>query len=174
MSNRPAFDSQNDTYGTGGRQRCPIIGGFARSSTWAASHLYLSSAQFITIIAESNFRYRQVARSLQVLAYKDLTRLHKIPDGLCLVRDVPRALGAYLPLGSGCALKTSRVSCLVITLSSCSAPASLSRSIIAISGRMCSWVSSRSCSGVCAGTERAVAERRRLVMIRPSLLAETR
>src|SRR5262249_4689272 len=82
--------------------------------------------------------------------------------------DRRRLLG-YLPLGSGCALKTSRVSCLVITLSSSSAPASLSRSITAISGRICCWVSSRSCSVVWAGTERAVAERRRLVMIRPSL-----
>src|SRR5262249_23040464 len=30
------------------------------SSTWATSYLRLSSADFITIIAESNFRYRQV------------------------------------------------------------------------------------------------------------------
>ena len=35
---------------------------------------------------------------------------------------------------------------------------------VPISGRICSWVSSRSCSGVWAGTERVVAERRRLVM----------
>src|SRR6266487_1489652 len=33
----------------------------APSSTWAASYLRPSSAAFITIIAESDFRYRQVA-----------------------------------------------------------------------------------------------------------------
>ena len=38
-------------------------------------------------------------------------------------------LGATCRAGSGCALKTSRVSCLLITLSSSSAPTSLSRSI---------------------------------------------
>ena len=41
----------------------------------------------------------------------------------------------YLPLGSGCALKDSRVSCLPITLSSSSALASLSRSINPITER---------------------------------------
>src|SRR5262249_38836983 len=80
---------------------------------------------------------------------------------------MPSGSWDYLPLGSGCALKESRVSCLLITFSSSSAPASLSRSISGISGRICSWVSSRSCSGVWAGTERVVAERRRLVMISP-------
>src|SRR5262249_51675223 len=45
------------------------------------------------------------------------------------------------------------MSCLLITFSSSSAPASLSRSISGISGRICSWVSSRSCSGVWARTE---------------------
>jgi hypothetical protein len=64
-----------------------------------------------------------------------------------------------------------RVSCWWTTLSSSSAPASLSRSITAISGPICSWLNSRSCSGVLAGTKRAVAERRRLVMIRPSMPA---
>src|SRR5215470_9969382 len=48
-----------------------------------------------------------------------------------------------------------------------SAPASLSRSINPISGRICSWVSSRRRSGVSAGTERVVAERRCLVMTSP-------
>src|SRR5215831_17588289 len=38
-----------------------------------------------------------------------------------------------------------------------------------INGRICSWVSSRRRSGVSAGTERVVAERRRLVMDQPSL-----
>jgi hypothetical protein len=47
--------------------------------------------------------------------------------------------GSY-PLRSGCTLKDSRASCLLITLSSSSAPASLSRSINPISGRICSWV----------------------------------
>src|SRR5215813_2990633 len=84
-----------------------------------------------------------------------------------------RLLG-LLTAGGGCALKDSRVSCLLITLSSSSAPASLSRSINPISGRICSWVSSRSCSDVWAGTERVVAERRRLVMDQPSLRTETR
>src|SRR5215472_4594945 len=79
----------------------------------------------------------------------------------------PSGSWGYLPLGGGCALKDSRVSCLLITLSSSSAPASLSRSINPISGRICSWTSSRSCSGVWAGTERVVAEWRRLVMITP-------
>src|SRR5262245_17553979 len=105
-----------------------------------------------------------------MLAYRDLTRLDKILDGSSCSAACRAGAWGYLPLGSGCALKASRVSCLVITLSSSSAPASLSRSIMPISGRICSWVSSRSCSGVWAGTERAVAERRRLVMIRPSLL----
>jgi len=59
------------------------------------------------------------------------------------------------------------VSCLLITFSSSSALASLSRSITPISGRMYSWACSRSCSRVWAGTERVVAERRRLVMISP-------
>src|SRR5262249_31769351 len=77
-----------------------------------------------------------------------------------------RLLG-LLTAGGGCALKDSRVSCLLITLSSSSAPASLSRAINPISGRICSWVSSRSCSDVWAGTERVAAERRRLVMISP-------
>src|SRR5262245_23969632 len=102
-----------------------------------------------------------------MLAYRNLTRLDKILDGSSCSAACPAGAWGYLPLGSGCALKTSRVSCLVITLSSSSAPASLSRSINPISGRICSWVSSRSCSGVWAGTERVVAERRRLVMISP-------
>src|SRR6266566_6080116 len=86
---------------------------------------------------------------------------------LCLFHGVPSGSWAYLSLRSGCALKDSRVSCLLITLSSSSALASLSRSITPISGRICSWASSRSCSGVWAGTERIVAERRRLVIISP-------
>src|SRR6516165_5413492 len=80
----------------------------------------------------------------------------------------------FVDSSGGCALKDSRVSCLLITLSSSSAPASLSRSINPISGRICSWVSSRSCSDVWAGTERVAAERRRLVMDQPSLRTETR
>src|SRR5262249_25160122 len=81
-----------------------------------------------------------------------------------------RLLGATWRWGSGCALKTSRVSCCLITLSSSSAPTSLSRSISAISGRICFWVSSRSCSRVWAGTKRAVAERRRHPVTRLALL----
>src|SRR5215470_3295457 len=81
-----------------------------------------------------------------------------------------RAALGYLSLESGWTLKDRRVSCLLITLSSSSAPASLSRSINPISGRICSWVSSRRRSGVSAGTERVVAERRCLVMISPPLV----
>src|SRR5262249_43886866 len=44
-----------------------------------------------------------------------------------------------------------------------------SSSIIPISGRICSWVRSKSCSPVLACTKRAVVEPRRLVIIRPSL-----
>ena len=58
-----------------------------------------------------------------MLAYRDLTRRRGSE------RPAERLLG-YLPLGSGCTLKHSRVSCLLITLSSSSASASLSRSII--------------------------------------------
>jgi hypothetical protein len=47
-------------------------------------------------------------------------------------------VGGYLPLGSGCTLRDSRVSCLLITLSSSSTLASLSWSISPISGRICS------------------------------------
>src|SRR5207249_12024511 len=36
----------------------------ARSSKWAASYLRPSSAAFITIIAESDFRYRQLGREV--------------------------------------------------------------------------------------------------------------
>src|SRR5262245_22961098 len=57
-------------------------------------------------------------------------------------RGGPSGSGGYLSLESGCTLKDSRVSCLLIFLSSSSAPASLSRSINPISGRICSWVSS--------------------------------
>src|SRR5438034_8584201 len=39
----------------------------APSSTWATLYLRPSSADFITIIAESNFRYRQPAPSLRTL-----------------------------------------------------------------------------------------------------------
>src|SRR6516162_4223469 len=85
-------------------------------------------------------------------------------------RGGPSGSGGYLSLESGCTLKDSRVSCLLITLSSSSAPASLSRSINPISGRICSWVSSRRRSGVSAGTERVVAEGRCLVMISPPLV----
>src|SRR6516164_2628319 len=95
-----------------------------------------------------------------MLAYRELTRRRGSE------RPAERLL-SYLLLGSGCTLKHSRVSCLLITLSSSSASASLSRSITPISGRICSWACSRSCSGVWAGTERVVAERRRLVMISP-------
>src|SRR5215472_8057790 len=82
-------------------------------------------------------------------------------------RGGPSGSGSYLSLEGGCTLKDSRVSCLLITFSSSSAPASFSRSINPISGRICSWVSSRRRSGLSAGTERVVAERRRLVMISP-------
>src|SRR5215510_15219613 len=80
-------------------------------------------------------------------------------------RGGPSRSGGYLST-----LKDSRVSCLLITLSSSSAPASLSRSINPISGRIWSWVSSRRRSGLSAGTERVVAERRCLVMISPPLV----
>src|SRR5262249_12471067 len=73
-----------------------------------------------------------------------------------------------------CTLKYSRVSCLLITLRSSSASASLSRSITPISGRICSWASPRSCSGVWAGTDRVVTERRRFVMISPPCVCTAR
>src|SRR5262249_16446676 len=47
----------------------------ARSSTWAASHLYLSSADFITIIAGSNFRYRHPSK-LANYSFPEVDRLH--------------------------------------------------------------------------------------------------
>src|SRR5215471_13131736 len=90
------------------------------------------------------------------------------PDQCCInVKKLWCGSWGYLSLVSGCTLKHSRVSCLLITLSSSSAPTSVSRSITSISGRICFWASSRSCSGVLAGTGRVVAEPRRLVMIGP-------
>src|SRR6266571_1230035 len=104
----------------------------------------------------------------QSCSYKRVSSVGHFYDGLRAARwRAERFLGLLAARGSGCALKTSRVSCLMITLSSSSAPASLSSSIIPISGRIYSWVCSRSCSGVWARTERVVAERRRLVMISP-------
>src|SRR6266478_9216105 len=104
----------------------------------------------------------------QSCSYKRVSSVGLFYDGLTAARwRAERFLGLLAARGSGCALKTSRVSCCLITLSSSSAPASLSSSIIPISGRLYSWVSSRSCSGVWARTERVVAERRRLVMISP-------
>src|SRR5215510_10408309 len=104
----------------------------------------------------------------QSCSYKRVSSVGPFYDGLTAARRrAERFLGLLAARGSGCALRTSRVSCCLITLSSSSAPASLSSSIIPISGRICSWVSSRSCSGVWARTERVVAERRRLVMISP-------
>src|SRR5262245_14398320 len=101
-------------------------------------------------------------------SYKRVSSVGPFYDGLTAARwRAERFLGLLAARGSDCALKTSRVSCCLITLSSSSAPASLSSSIIPISGRIYSWVSSRSCSGVWARTERVVAERRRLVMISP-------
>ena len=61
---------------------------------------------------------------------------------------VPSDSWATQSLGSGCTLKHSRASCLLITLSSSSALASLSWSITPISGRMYSWA----CSGVARGS----------------------
>src|SRR6266536_2758536 len=104
----------------------------------------------------------------QSCSYKRVSSVGPFYDGLTAARwRAERFLGLLAARGSDCALKTSRVSCCLITLSSSSAPASLSSSIIPISGRIYSWVSSRSCSGVWARTERVVAERRRLVMISP-------
>src|SRR5262245_7489978 len=104
----------------------------------------------------------------QSCSYKRVSSVGPFYDGLTAARRrAERFLGLLAARGSGCALRTSRVSCCLITLSSSSAPASLSSSIIPISGRICSWVSSRSCSGVWARTERVVAERRWLVMISP-------
>src|SRR5262249_11014117 len=51
-------------------------------------------------------------------------------------RPVVYRAARYSPLGSGCTLRQRRVSCLLITLSSSSASASLSRSITPISGRI--------------------------------------
>src|SRR5262249_51471146 len=100
--------------------------------------------------------------------YKRVSSVGPFYDGLTAARRrAERFLGLLAARGSGCALRTSRVSCCLITLSSSSAPASLSSSIIPISGRIYSWVSSRSCSGVWARTGRVVAERRWLVMISP-------
>src|SRR5262245_1642386 len=94
-------------------------------------------------------------------------------DGLTAARwRAERFLGLLAARGSGCAPNTSRVSCCLITLSSSSAPASLSRSIIAISGRYVPGSAQRVARGVWAGTNRAVAERRRLIMIRPSMPAD--
>src|SRR5215831_11224978 len=110
----------------------------------------------------------------QSCSYKRVSSVGPFYDGLTAARwRAERFLGPLAARGSGCVLKTSRVSCCLITLSSSSAPASLSSSIIPISGRIYSWVSSRSCSGVWARTERVVAERRRLVMISPPLHTET-
>src|SRR5262249_19758599 len=83
----------------------------------------------------------------QSCSYKRVSSVGPFYDGLTAARwRAERFLGLLAARGSGCALRTSRVSCCLITLSSSSAPASLSSSIIPISGRICSWVSSRSCS----------------------------
>jgi hypothetical protein len=73
-------------------------------------------------------------------SYKRVSSVGRFYDGLRAARwRAERFLGLLAARGSGCALKTSRVSCLLITLSSSSAPTSLSRSITPISGRICSW-----------------------------------
>src|SRR6266478_1877594 len=106
----------------------------------------------------------------QSCSYKRVSSVGLFYDGLTAARwRAERFLGLLAARGSGCALKTSRVSCCLITLSSSSAPTSLSSSIIPISGRICSWVRSKSCSPVLACTKRAGVEPRRLVIIRPSL-----
>src|SRR5262245_11437817 len=87
---------------------------------------------------------------------------------------VRAALVGYYRWGSGCALKTSRVSCCLSTLSSSSAPTSLSSSIIPISGRIYCWVRSKSCSPALACTKRAVVEPRRLIMISPPCVLRPR
>jgi hypothetical protein len=90
-------------------------------------------------------------RSEWGLGLGNLTRYHLHWHCVSLVRPFydrlraarrrdERLLGATWRLGSGCALKTSRVSCCLITLSSSSAPTSLSSSIIPISRRICSWI----------------------------------
>src|SRR5262245_12474181 len=76
----------------------------------------------------------------QSCSYKRVSSVGRFYDGLRAARwRAERFLGLLAARGSGCALKTSRVSCLLITLSSSSAPTSLSRSITPISGRICSW-----------------------------------
>src|SRR6516225_8028187 len=61
---------------------------------------------------------------------KRVSSVGRFYDGLRAARwRAERFLGLLAARGSGCALKTSRVSCLLITLSSSSAPTSLSRSI---------------------------------------------
>jgi len=62
-----------------------MLRSIAPSSTGVASHLCLSSADFITIIAESNFRYRQPKQIVRTSGRK----LHN--DGNCSLR--PSALG---------------------------------------------------------------------------------
>ncbi len=76
----------------------------------------------------------------QSCSYKRVSSVGRFYDGLRAARwRAERFLGLLAARGSGCALKTSRVSCLLITLSSSSAPTSLSQSITPISGRICSW-----------------------------------
>src|SRR6516162_2439246 len=66
----------------------------------------------------------------QSCSYKRVSSVGRFYDGLRAARwRAERFLGLLAARGSGCALKTSRVSCLLITLSSSSAPTSLSRSI---------------------------------------------
>src|SRR5256886_10520920 len=73
----------------------------------------------------------------QSCSYKRASSVGLFYDGLRAARcRAERFLGLLAARGSGCALKTSRVSCCLITLSSSSAPASLSSSITPISGRI--------------------------------------
>src|SRR6266446_1418260 len=62
----------------------------------------------------------------QSCSYKRVSSVGRFYDGLRAARwRAERFLGLLAARGSGCALKTSRVSCLLITLSSSSAPTSL-------------------------------------------------
>src|SRR2546426_10449697 len=91
----------------------------------------------------------------QSCSYKRVSSVGLFYDGLTAARwRAERFLGLLAARGSGCALKTSRVSCLLITLSSSSAPTSLSQSITPISGRISPRYSPDSPEEVCPRPER--------------------